>query len=213
MEMADKIIVGLRPQHPQPNEIRPDDPGDAGNEGDSEGTGPRVNLGKKNRKGRGSRPPWENRLSVGVIPIGPRPGFSLIVVQEKIRSHMQNIIPDEDWMGDTVTELEANNFNPLIRPCCDANHFRLHLEGTTCDPWNRSAADVFVEDFLAHHPEYPKEVDSVYDTVVLKTRATITSMIKEYRKLKLGPNKLDELQLRKNCIERKRSVSELCRLQ
>ena len=123
---------------------------------------------------------------------------------------MQTIIPDADWMEDTVPELEANSFNPLLGSCCDANHFRLHLEGTTCDPWNKSATEVFVEDFLAHHTEYPKEVDSVYDTVSLKTRATITSMIKEYRKLKLGSEELDVLQIRKNVAERKRGVSVLC---
>ena len=122
---------------------------------------------------------------------------------------MERIIPDADWMEDTVSEIDANNFDPLIGPCCDADNFRLHLEGTTCDAWNRSATEVFVEDFLARHPEYPREVDSVRDTVFLKTRATITSMIKEYRKLKREPNELNELQLRKNLTERKRGVSGL----
>lgn len=206
--MADKIIAGLRPQRPQPNEVQPEVPRDAGDEGDSEGTRPAVNLGKKKRKGRGSRSPWENRLSVRRPSTGFLPDFLLITIQEKIRSHMQSIIPDADWMEDTVPELEANNFNPLIGPCCDADHFRLHLEGTTCDPWNRSATQVFVEDFLAHNPEYPKEVDSVHDAILLKTRAAITSMIKEYRKLQLESNELDELQLRKNRTERKRSVNE-----
>lgn len=136
------------------------------------------------------------------------PAFLLILIQEKIRLHMERLIPDADWMGDTVPELEANSFNPVIRPCCDANNFRLHLEGTTCNPWNSSATEVFVEDFLSHHPEYPREVDSVRDMVLLKTRATITSMIKEYRKLKLNSDELDDLQLRKNRAERKRGVSE-----
>ena len=115
-------------------------------------------------------------------------------------------------MANTVPELEANNFDPLIGPCCDASRFRLHLEGTTCNPWNRSATEVFVEDFLTHHPEYPREVDSVRDMVFLKTRSTITSMIKEYRKLKLDSNRLDELQRRKNRTERKRGVSLLYHL-
>jgi len=70
VEMADKIIAGLRSQPPKSNEVRPEAPGDTDNEGDSEGVGPTVNLGKKKRKGRGSRPPWENRLSVCASPTG-----------------------------------------------------------------------------------------------------------------------------------------------
>jgi hypothetical protein len=203
--MADKIIAGLRSQRPQSNEVRPEAPRDTGDEA----VGPGVSLGKKKRKGRGSRSPWENQLSVRTVPTCSSPVFIPIFVQEKIRSRMEHLIPDADWMEDTVTKDEANDFNPLTGPCCDVNNFRLHLEGTTCDLWNRSAMEVFVEDFLAHHPEYSKEVDSVRDMVMFKTRATITSMIKEYRKLKLSPNELDELQLRKNRTERKRGVSRL----
>ena len=211
-EMADRIVAGLRPQQTQVHDAQHETPGDTDNEGDDETAGPTVNLGKKKRKGRGSRPPWENRLSVCIVPTFHDPDFLLINTQEKIRAHMERLIPDADWMVDTVPGFEANHFDPLIGPCCHPSRFRLHLEGTTCNPWNRSAMEVFVEDFLTHHPDYPKGVDSVRDMVLLKTRATITSMIKEYRKLKLGPNELDQLQLRKNSAERKRGVSLLCHL-
>ena len=77
--MADRIIVGLRAQ-PQANDTRPEVPGDTGNEGDDEEVVPGVNLGKKKRKGRGSRPPLENRLSVCVSSILHVPDFLLIAV-------------------------------------------------------------------------------------------------------------------------------------
>ena len=79
LEMADRIIVGLRAQ-PRTNDARPEASGDTGNEGDDEEVVPGVNLGKKKRKGRGSRPPWENRLSVCASSILRGPSFLLIAV-------------------------------------------------------------------------------------------------------------------------------------
>lgn len=120
---------------------------------------------------------------------------------------MEQCVRDPDWMTDSVSEAEFRTFDPLLGPCCTADSLRFRFEGTTCDRWNKSATDVFVDDFFAHHPEYPGDVDDVRDMVYLKTRSAITSMIKEYRRLKLHPDERSALQLRKNRLERKRGVS------
>jgi len=133
----------------------------------------------------------------------------LTVPQEKIRAHMEECIRDPDWLTDSVSEAEFRDFDPQLGPCCTADSLRLHFEGTTCDRWNKSATEVFVEDFLAHHPEYPGGVDIIRDMVHHKTRSTITSMIKEYRRLHLHPDERDAMQLRKNRLERKRGVSKV----
>lgn len=114
-------------------------------------------------------------------------------------------------MKNTVTEEEAGEFNPDLGPCCDRGHFRLHLEGTTCDRWNKSAVRVFVDDFLSTHHDYPSHEEMVTKMVEMKTRATVDSMIRDYRKLKEVGNqaKRDENQARKNRRERQRKVSSV----
>lgn len=61
MEMADRIVAGLRPQHARSAHFQ--DPDNQDWDGDDEASGTRINLGKK-RKGGGPRSPLENRLSV-----------------------------------------------------------------------------------------------------------------------------------------------------
>ena len=97
---------------------------------------------------------------------------------------MRTLIPKASWLKKTVSEEEARRFDPDLGACCGPSPLRVNLEGTTCDRWNKSVTSVFVEDFLRTHPEYPSEEQVVTKMIEMKTRATISSMIREYRKLK-----------------------------
>lgn len=107
-----------------------------------------------------------------------------------------------------VTQEEADAFNPTTGPCCQSTTFRVHLGGTTCNVWNKSAMGVFVNDFLGKHSGYPSCDESVRDMVLMKSRATLDSMIRKYKK-SLTPSTVDQskaLKQRKNRQERKRKV-------
>jgi hypothetical protein len=108
--------------------------------------------------------------------------------------------------GNNVTKQEAAAYDPNLGPCCDITNFRVHLEGTPCDAWNKSAMDVFVIAFLAVHPEYLSRDDSVREMVKMKSHAALESTIKKYRKSKvlLTDGQVNELRLQKNRQERKR---------
>jgi hypothetical protein len=123
---------------------------------------------------------------------------------------MRVLIPEYSWMQNTVGKEEAEKFNPALGPCCDTTQFRVHLEGTPCNNWNKSATSVFVNEFLKlHHSEFPSQEEVVQKMVELKTRAAIESMIRGYRKSKEAFNKAeqDEAKARKNRRERQRKVS------
>lgn len=115
----------------------------------------------------------------------------------------------ESLNQDTVTNQEANTFNANLGPCCDTAHFRVHLDGTTCNGWNKSAIRVFTNDFLTAHPEYPSHEEPIQDMVKMKSQATLDSMIREHRKSKIRRTNVElrELQKQKNRQERKRKVS------
>lgn len=124
---------------------------------------------------------------------------------------MYKLVPSADRMRVTVTEQEAQAFDPTLGPCCDSTGFRVHLEGTTCDPWNKSATTVFVNSFLVAHPEYSSRDESVREMVLMKSKATLDSMIRSYRKYR-APRTADELEaqrLHKNRQERKRKVGSV----
>lgn len=112
-------------------------------------------------------------------------------------------------MKSTVTGQEVNAFNPNLGPCCHPAQFRVHLEGTTCDKWNKSAIAVFVEDFLRAHPEYPFEEPAVREMVRIKSRATLDSAIRKYRHslVSRSAQAAEEMRKQKNRQERKRKVS------
>jgi hypothetical protein len=122
---------------------------------------------------------------------------------------MHELITPAKWMKVTVADQEANAFNPELGPCCDPVSFRVHLEGTTANAWNKSAISVFVNCFLVIHPEYPSQDESVRDMVRMKSCATLDSMIRQYRKSNT-PCTVEaskEQRLKKNRQERKRKVS------
>lgn len=126
---------------------------------------------------------------------------------------MRKLIPSSKWLKSTVTEQEASAFNPNLGPCCDRANFRVHLDGTPCDAWNKSATSVFVDDFLTAHPEYPSQDELVRNMVRAKSRAFLESMIRDYRRSKAGLNatELEEARVQKNRRERKRKVSSVSR--
>lgn len=121
---------------------------------------------------------------------------------------MKELIPKNLWGRNTVTDQEAGEFNPDFGPCCDNAHFRLYLEGTPRDNWNKSATSVFVQDFLRVHPDYPSHEPAVVRMIELKTSANIESMIRNYRESKEERNQAvkDEARARKNRQERQRKV-------
>jgi len=122
---------------------------------------------------------------------------------------MRKRITPANWMKNTVTEQEANEFDSRFGQCCDPTHFRVHLGGTPANAWNKSAISVFIKDFLAVHPGYPSQEDSVRKMVWIKSHAALESMIKQYRKSNTlhSGSELEAMRLQKNRTERKRKVS------
>jgi hypothetical protein len=115
----------------------------------------------------------------------------------------------KNWMKNTVAKEEAGAYNPECGQCCSVAGFRVHLEGTACDAWNKSATEVFVGGFLQAYPTYNVADGSGRDMVRMKSQAALESMIRQYRKLRI-PQTLDELKGQrdhKNRQERKRKVS------
>ncbi|KAF9783891.1 hypothetical protein BJ322DRAFT_1109737 [Thelephora terrestris] len=130
---------------------------------DDEGSGPSRSMRPK-KYCRKRRSPYENNLS------------------DRIRMLMKKMIGEEFLTANTVDPQEIEKFDPLKGPCCDAENFRIHLDGTPANPWNRSAAEVFVAKFLATYSRiYPPDLDEVVNMVHSKTRSAITSLIKDYR--------------------------------
>jgi hypothetical protein len=121
---------------------------------------------------------------------------------------MRTLFRDEDWMQNMVTDREAIAFNPNLGPCCTLTNFRLHLEGTPCNTWNKSAIEVFMVGFFAAHKTYSQQKISVVNMVRMKSRAALESMIRKYRKSKIArtPAQLEALRLQRNRQERKRKV-------
>ncbi|KAF9777823.1 hypothetical protein BJ322DRAFT_1015414 [Thelephora terrestris] len=111
-------------------------------------------------------------------------------------------------MKNTVAKEEAGAYNPECGQCCSVAGFRVHLEGTACDAWNKSATEVFVGGFLQAYPTYNVADGSGRDMVRMKSQAALESMIRQYRKLRI-PQTLDELKGQrdhKNRQERKRKL-------
>ena len=107
-----------------------------------------------------------------------------------------------------VTQDDLEDFNPASGPCCNVANFRLHLAGTPCNPWNKSAAGVFVESFLGKYTtDYPSNDEAVVDMVRFKTQSTIAAKIKRYRMTGPDGNMEPATKKRLNRQERKRKVS------
>ena len=124
---------------------------------------------------------------------------------------MIKLFRNGDWLKELVTEQDLANWRPEIGECCTAVQFqfKLHLQGTPCDPWNSSATRVFTDDFLRTHSDTYPDIWVVRRMVLRKTKAYIKSLIKTFRQ----KNKSDTLRiadkLAKNRQERKASVSPL----
>jgi hypothetical protein len=80
-----------------------------------------------------------------------------------------------------VTKDEADAYNPLSpEPPCNADDFKLYLEGTPAHPWNKAATRVFVESFSAkfsrHLADEAEEHFKVHlDTLIRKYKAQVRS--------------------------------------
>lgn len=120
---------------------------------------------------------------------------------------MKKLIGKDAWMKSTVHQNEIERFDPRNGMCCEAANFRIHLDGTPANPWNKSATAVFVAKFLATYPgTYPSDSAEVVDMVHAKTRAVISSLIKDYRLLQKTEVR-HEMNNCKKRRERKRLVS------
>jgi len=125
----------------------------------------------------------------------------------RIRLHMRTLIRDDDWLKDTVSDQDMADWNPELRESCTADTFRLHLSGTTCDPWNASATRVFTDDFLAKNADtYPNDW-TVRCMVLKKTRAYVKTLVKNFRDAPKNKEVKKEMRLAKSRYERKVYVS------
>ena len=200
--MAQMIVDGLRSQPTSSGRPGFHDPG---NDGDVEEEYPGPRARKTGAPKR--RSALENKLSVCYTYL-PLLG-ELTISKQRIRNYMRRLITPASLLRNTVREEEAKAFDPDYGPCCDALHFRVHLEGTTHDAWNRSAIGVFVNHFLEAHPEYPSEQESVQEMVRMKSFSTLDTLIRNYREsnVRRTEEEVEGRQLAKNRYERKRKVS------
>jgi hypothetical protein len=120
---------------------------------------------------------------------------------------MDLLTPSARARENTVSVDEIREFNPSQGECCTASNFRLNLEGTASDSWNKSVTRVFVNNFLRTHAEYPGDNRVVRTMIQQKTTAAIKSLIKSYRIRNVGSPQLRKAQKKKNRRERKRTVS------
>lgn len=156
-----------------------------------------------------TRSPFENRLSVRAFCLRA----SLLALlhsftnsQDQIRKHMDTLSPSARAREYVISLAEFQAFNPRQGECCTRDNFRLNLEGTPGDDWNKSAARVFVNDFLRTHNEYPAGNRVVRLMVQKKTTSAIKSLIKYYRLKDVDTPLLEVTQKRRNRRERKRTV-------
>ena len=119
---------------------------------------------------------------------------------------MNTLTPSARARQYTISLAEFQAFNPRQGECCTRDNFRLNLEGTPCDDWNKSAARVFVNDFLRAHDEYPADNRVIRLMVQRKTTAAIKSLIKYYCLKNVGSPLLGAAQKGRNRRERKRTV-------
>ena len=204
LDAANQIITALRSSN---NNFLGGDP-------DDEGTGPRPSYPRRSRapkkdKGVKFRSPFENALSVSRHF---RPFQMLIRFQREIRTHLvDELIPSDKWLKNTVTPQDIDDFDPKIGECCTADNFRLHLAGTPADTWNKSATRVFVNSFLEAHKQYEAQNTDIRDMVMKKCGAAVISTIRQYRsERKHRTENSRRLELdNKSRAERKRSVREI----
>ncbi|KAH7904840.1 hypothetical protein BJ138DRAFT_1018563 [Hygrophoropsis aurantiaca] len=64
---------------------------------------------------------------------------------------------------DLPTEEQIASFCPDDGPCCTENRFQVDITGVPKSAWNMSATAVFVQSFVAAHPEYKKKGTAVRD--------------------------------------------------
>ncbi|KAF9778450.1 hypothetical protein BJ322DRAFT_1000864 [Thelephora terrestris] len=198
--MAHYIVEGLRPNHTNTRSNANADR-DTGDDGDIEDEGEWDGERTGRERRRKARKPWENTLSVcSHLPTSTC--IFLPVVQERIRDHLKDLTK-----GRTATDADITYFDPTFGPCCDVEDFRLHLAGTPCNLWNKSATEVFMESFLEKYKlDYPPEYDGVVRMVGFKVHSTIAALIKRYRST--GPDGTVDPETRKqqNRQERKRKL-------
>lgn len=128
-------------------------------------------------------------------------------LQMRIRLHMRSLIHTDDWLKDTVPDDDIADWDPKQEACCTAETFRLHLAGTTCDPWNASATCVFTDDFLLRNADTYPDDWTVCSMVLKKTKAHIKTLIKRFRDSPKNAAVKDEKRRTKNRRERKSNVS------
>lgn len=203
LDAANQIIAALRGSN---NDFLSGDP-------DDEDAGPRPSYPRRTRapkkdKGVKPRSPFENALSVSCHV---RSFQLLIHSQREVRTYLAELIPAAQWLKNTVTPQDLDDFDPTIGECCGADNFRLHLAGTPADVWNKSATRVFVNSFLEAHKQYEAQNADIRDMVMKKCGAAVISTIRQYRsKRKHRTENSRRLELdNKSRAERKRSVREI----
>ena len=203
-DAANQIIAALRASNHDPLGGGPDDEG-----AEPRPSYPRRNRAPKKDKGVKFRSPFENALSVSRHFCS----FQMLIhSQREIRTYLvEELIPSDKWLKNTVTPQDIDDFNSKIGECCTADNFRLHLAGTPADTWNKSATRVLVNSFLEAHKQYESQNPDVRDMVMKKCGAAVISTIRQYRsgrKHRTENSRRLELD-NKSRAERKRSVREI----
>ena len=202
-DAANQIIAALRGSN---RDYPGDDPDDEGAEPGPSHPRPRRRPASKKDKGVKPRSPFENSLSVSCHFRWFQP---LTQPQREIRTYLiDELVPSDKWLTNTVTSQDLDDFNAKIGECCTANNFRIHLAGTPGDSWNKSATRVLVNSFLEAHKQYDAQNTDVRDMVMKKCSAAVAGTIKKYkwgRKHRTENSRRLELD-NKSRAERKRSV-------
>lgn len=97
---------------------------------------------------------------------------------------------------------EVTSFNPHNGPCCTAENFRVDLYGNPKDPWNVSAASVFVSDFISCETYDCKNVEKIKTAFF----SHLKSLKSVFKKRQLDTATIAEAKRKAKRYQRKRNV-------
>jgi hypothetical protein len=142
-----------------------------------------------------------------------RPSFShsqcslLTLFKGNVRDHLFNLMKRENsespFTGITVeNDGDVTSFNPHNGPCCTAENFRVNLNGNPKDPWNASAANVFVSDFIGCGTYACKNVEKIKGAFFVHLK----SLKRVFKKRQLDAVTIADAKRKAKRYQRKRNV-------
>ena len=127
--------------------------------------------------------------------------------QVLVREHMLALIPEDQWLQDTIHPDELNAWDPAMGPCCTPGEFKLNLAGTPRNDWNISASRVFTDHFLVTHAATYTDDWENRELVLRKTQAHIKTLVRSYRQQFVGADVIQQRKVALRRRERKSKVS------